>query len=193
MAVSVAASRLLPGAPVVSISTYVALPVCTIGVAEGVGVTEGVPLGVRVTEGVPLGVSVPDLVPLGEVEGVGDAVGEVDGVMVADWEAPCETLAVGEGVDDGAAPEGDPLTVREPLVVPEPLRVPEGVPEPLRVPVEDAPEDTEAVLEGEGSVTPITDRGPAYIVPALATEFQAAVGNVPAVVPVRTLVSVRIP
>jgi hypothetical protein len=77
--------------------------------------------------------------------------------------------------------------------VPEPLRVPEGVPEPLRVPVEDAPEDTEAVLEGEGSVTPITDRGPAYIVPALVTEFHAVVGNVPAVVPVRTLVSVRMP
>ena len=97
----VAAAKLRPGAPVVSISTYVELPVCSIGVAEGVGVTEGVPLGVSVTEGVPLGVGVPDPVPLGEVEGVGDAVGEVDGVVVADWEAPCETLAVGEGVGDG--------------------------------------------------------------------------------------------
>ena len=78
--------------------------------AEGVGVSEGVPLGVRVSdgvplvvrvsEGVPLGVSVPDLVPVGEMEGVQDAVGEVDGVVVSDWEAPCDQLAVGEGVDD---------------------------------------------------------------------------------------------
>ena len=97
----VAAAKFLPGAPVVSMSTYVALPVCTIGVAEGVGVTEDVPLGVGVTEGVPLGVSVPDLVPLGEVEGVRDAVGEVDGVVVSDGEAPCEKLAVCEGVGDG--------------------------------------------------------------------------------------------
>jgi len=44
-----------------------------------------------------------------------------------------------------------------------------------------------------GSVTPITNRGPAYIVPALVTESHALVGNVPAVVPVRTLVSVRMP
>ena len=44
-----------------------------------------------------------------------------------------------------------------------------------------------------GSVTPITNRGPAYIVPALITEFHAVVGNVPAVVPVRTWVSVRMP
>ncbi len=47
--------------------------------------------------------------------------------------------------------------------------------------------------EGVGSVTPITNRGPAYIVPALVTESHTLVGNVPAVVPVRTLVSVRMP
>jgi hypothetical protein len=64
-------------------------------------VTEGVPLGVRVSEGVPLGVSVPVLVAVGEVEGVRDVVDEVDGVVVPDWEAPGDKLAVREGVDDG--------------------------------------------------------------------------------------------
>ena len=47
--------------------------------------------------------------------------------------------------------------------------------------------------EGVGSVTPITNRGPMYIVPAPVTESHALVGNVPAVVPVRTMVSVRMP
>jgi hypothetical protein len=103
----------------------------------------------------------------------------------------------------GGAPVADPLAAREPLVVPELLRVPDGVPEGVYVgdgveDKEDPPDDkaeavAERVGEGEGSVTPITDRGPAYIVPALVTEFQAVVGNAPAVVPVRTLVSVRMP
>ena len=44
-----------------------------------------------------------------------------------------------------------------------------------------------------GIITPRTYSGPAYIVPAFATEFQAFVGNVPAVVPVHTFVSSKMP
>ncbi len=91
VAVSVAARRLLPGAPVVSISTYVELPVCTIGVAEFDGVGRGVPL----MDGVPLGV----LERLPEEERVPDSV--PDGVYVDEREDPAEAEGVTEGVGEG--------------------------------------------------------------------------------------------
>jgi hypothetical protein len=85
------ARRLPPGAPVVSISTYVELPVCTIGVAEFDGVGRGVPLmdGVLLWE--------LDVVP--DEEGVGDSV--PDGVHVEEREDPAEAEGVKEGVTDG--------------------------------------------------------------------------------------------
>jgi hypothetical protein len=141
------------------------------------------PLALRVGEGVPLGVAV----------GVADEVLEEE-------EPP-------EGVPDpvllplAAPPEGDPLAVREPLGVLELVRVPDGVPEGVNVgdgvPDDEAPPDIEAVAEGVcegvGSATPTTYTGAAYIVPALATEFHAFVVNVPAVAPVHTFVSCRMP
>jgi hypothetical protein len=150
VAVSVAASRLLPGAPVVSISTYVEFPVCAIGVAEFDGVGSGVPLIVRE----------PVAVPLGLFDGVPEGV--LEGVPVV--EAPPDAVPVGVSLPLGAAPVGDPLAVREPLVVPELLRVPDGVPEGVNVgdgvPEGEAPDDTDAVPEGVGegvgSITPIT-------------------------------------
>ena len=183
----VAAAKLLPGAPVVSISTYVELSTCAMGVALFEGVMEEVPLTLNVPEGVPL-----ELL---------DPVPEEVLVGVSDKEEPPEAVPDGVSLPLGAAPVGDPLTVREPLGVAEGVRVPDGVPEGVYVvdgvPDDEAPPDSdgvaEGVWEGVGSVTPITNRGPAYIVPALVTESHALVGNVPAVVPVRTLVSVRMP
>ena len=49
------------------------------------------------------------------------------------------------------------------------------------------------VGEREGSTTPCTNSGPAYIVPALVTLFQTFVVKVPAVAPVHTLTSVSRP
>jgi hypothetical protein len=80
---------------VVSISTYVELPVCTIGVAEfdgvgrGVPLMDGVPLGVL--EGVPEEVRVPDGVPDGVYVGV----------AVEEREDPAEAEGVTEGVGEG--------------------------------------------------------------------------------------------
>ena len=95
VAVSEAARRLLPGAPVVSISTYVELPVCTNGVTEFDGVGRGVPLmdGVplRVPEGVPEEERVPDSVPDGVYVGV----------VVEDREDPADAVGVTEGVGEG--------------------------------------------------------------------------------------------
>ena len=143
----------------------------------------------------PEGVRVGE--PLGVLDEVPDEV--VDGVL--EDEEPPDAVPVWVSLPLGAALVGDPLTVREPLGVLELVRVPDGVPEGVSVgegvPDDEAPPDAEAVPdgvgEGVGSVTPITNRGPAYIVPALVTESHALVGNVPAVVPVRTLVSVRMP
>ena len=91
----VVAAQLLPGAPVVSTSTYVELPVCAIGVAEFDGVGRGVPLmdGVplRVPEGVPEEERVPDGVP----DGV------YDGVAVEEREDPAEADGVTDGVGEG--------------------------------------------------------------------------------------------
>ena len=91
----VAAAKLLPGARVVSIRTYVELPVCTMGVTEFDGVGRGVPL----MDGVPLGV--PEGVP--EEERVQDGVpdGVYDGVAVEEREDPAEAEGVTEGVTDG--------------------------------------------------------------------------------------------
>jgi len=203
-----------PGGPVVSINTYVELS--TKGIpAAGERDEEGVPEEddepeapddrLLVGERLPVGV----LVPLAAA-----AVGELEGVDVKEGvldEVP-EEVVVGE-VDEEEPPDavpvwvslplpvGDPLTVREPLGVLELVRVPDGVPDGVNVgdgvPDEEAPDDTDAVAEGVwegvGSVAPITNRGPAYIVPALATEFHALVGNAPAVAPVHTLVSARMP
>jgi len=125
----VVAAKLRPGAPVVSISTYVELPVCSMGVAEFDGVGRGVPLTVLE----------PVAVPLGLFDGVPERV--LGGVRVA--EAPPDAVPVGVSLPLGAAPVGevltvrepvgDPLTVREPVVVPELLRVPDGVPEEVSV------------------------------------------------------------
>jgi hypothetical protein len=91
----VVAAKLLPGAPVVSISTYVELSVCTMGVAEFDGVARGVPLmdGVplRVPEGVPEEERVPDSVPDGVYVGV----------TVEESEDPPDAEAVPDGVGDG--------------------------------------------------------------------------------------------
>lgn len=95
VAVSVAASRLLPGAPVVSSSTYVEFSLCTIGVAEFDGVGRGVPL----MDGVPL--RVPEAVP--EEERVPESVpdGVNVGVAVEVKEDPDEAVGVPEGVEEG--------------------------------------------------------------------------------------------
>jgi len=95
VAVSEAASRLLPGAPVVSTSTYVELSVCAIGVAEFDGVGRGVPLmdGVplRVPEGEPEEERVPESVPDGVYVGV----------TVEESEDPPDAEAVPDGVGEG--------------------------------------------------------------------------------------------
>ncbi len=93
--VSVAASRLLPGAPVVSIRTYVEFCTCTIGVAEFDGVGRGVPL----MDGVPL--RVPEAVPVEERVPEGVLDGEGVGVAVEVKEDPDEEVGVPDGVGEG--------------------------------------------------------------------------------------------
>ena len=51
----------------------------------------------------------------------------------------------------------------------------------------------EGVGVGVGNRTPSTNKGPAYIEPALVTLFQAFVVKVPAVAPVHTLTRERMP
>ena len=119
----------------------------------------------------------------------------------------------GEGVFEGVLviPVEVALLERVPVNVPEAERVPEGVPDEERVTdtvadgvtveeevlLDDEPEEPEAVPdgvgEGVGNITPATYSGPAYIVPALVTEFQAFVVKVPAVAPVHTLTRERMP
>ena len=199
--VSVAASRLLPGAPVVSISTYVLFgtwgngPALLDGVPADVDVADGVPLGLEVAVGVPVGL------PLGERVGLTVWVT----VEVLESEEPPDAVPDGVSLPLKAAPVGEPLELREPVgvpdAVPEPDRVPDGVPEGVYVGEgvldDDAPPDKEAVAEGVwegvGSITPTTYSGAAYIVPALVTEFHAFVVKVPAVAPVHTFVSCRMP
>ena len=73
----------------------------------------------------------------------------------------------------------------------------DGVNDGVGVPDGDAPGEKEGVPvgvgEGEGSITPATNRGPAYMVPALVTEFHAFVVKLPAVAPVHTFMRVRMP
>ena len=150
VAVSVAASRLLPGEPVVSISTYVEFCTCDKGVALFDGVAGGLGVPDEVEEGVPLGVL--------------DEVPEEVVVEVLDEEEPPDAVPVGVSLPLGAAPVGEPLTVREPLGVLEPVRVPDGVAEGVYVgdgvPDGEAPPDIDAVAEGVwegvGSITPTT-------------------------------------
>jgi len=125
----VVAAKLLPGAPVVSISTYVELSVCTMGVAEFDGVARGVPLTVLEPVPVPLGLF--DEVPERVRGGVPVAEVPPDAVPVGVW-LPLGAAPVGD-VLTVREPVGDPLTVREPVVVPELLRVPDGVPEEVSV------------------------------------------------------------
>ena len=91
----VAAAKLRPGAPVVSISTYVELPVCSMGVAEFDGVGRGVPL----MDGVPL--CVLEGVPEEEREPDGVPDGVYDGVAVEEREDPAEAEGVTDGVGEG--------------------------------------------------------------------------------------------
>ena len=184
---SVEATKFPPGAPVVSISTYVELSTCAMGVA--------------LFEGVPEALPVPDTVPLGVLEPLREPVKDVVTVGVPDNEEPPEAVPVAVSLPLGAPPVGEPLTEREPLGVEEGERVADGVPEGVNVgegvPDDETPLDSEAVAEGvgegEGNITPTTNSGPAYIVPAFVTAFHALVGNVPAVVPVHTLVSSKMP
>ena len=122
VAVSVAASRLLPGAPVVSISTYVEF--CTCG------------MGVALFEGEPAVDAVPEGVPLGVGEGLREGVTD----EVLDEEEPPEGVPDPVLLPLAAAPVGDPLAVREPDGVPLPLGVPEGVP------LAEEPEDPDPLL-----------------------------------------------
>ena len=71
--------------------------------------------------------------------------------------------------------------VEDAVAVPDAEEPPEGVAELL------------GVGEAEGRTTPCTNSGPAYIVPALVTEFQAFVVKTPAAAPVHTLVRERSP
>ena len=99
--------------------------------------------------------------------------------------------------------EGDIVGEEEVVALTE--GVADGVKVPVGLPLEDAPEEiddvadgvgeavSEGVGEGDGSTTPCTNKGPAYIVPALAVEFQAMVGKLPAVAPVHTFTKVRMP
>ena len=80
----VGVAKLRPGAPVVSISTYVELPVCTMGVAELEGVCDIVPELEEVVDGVV------ELV----LEGVTDGVIVTDGVAVPVPDAPEDTEGV---------------------------------------------------------------------------------------------------
>ena len=132
---SVEVARLPPGAPVVSISTYVELSTCAMGVALFEGVMEGVPLTLAVFEVVPLELlePVPDNVLVG----------------VSDKEEPPEAVPVGVPLP---LPVGDPLTVRVPVSVLEPVRVCDGVPEGVNVdegvPDDEAPPTSDGVAEG---------------------------------------------
>ena len=120
----VGVAKLRPGAPVVSISTYVELSVCAIGVAEFDGVARGVPLTVLE----------PVAVPLGLFDGVPERV--LGGVPVA--EAPSDAVPVGVSLA-----VREPLGVIEPVPVLERLRVPDF--EVVTVDVPDNEEPTEAV------------------------------------------------
>jgi hypothetical protein len=99
----VAAAKLRPGAPVVSISTYVELPVCTMGVAELEGVCDIVPELEEVFDGVPELEEVFDGVVELVLESVTDGVIVTDGVAVPVPDAPedkegvCERVGVAEG------------------------------------------------------------------------------------------------
>ena len=99
---------------------------------------------------------------------------------------------------------GVPLILKLEVTMREPVReldgkepregVLEGVQEtPVEVAVVERVLVTDGVGEGVGNITPATYSGPAYIVPALVTEFQAFVVKVPAVAPVHTLVRERMP
>ena len=118
-------ARLPPGAPVVSISTYVELSTCAMGVALFEGVMEGVPLTLDVPEFEPVLVG------------------------VIDKEEPPEAVPVGVSLP---LPVGDPLTVRVPVSVLEPVRVCDGVPEGVNVdegvPDDEAPPTSDGVAEG---------------------------------------------
>ena len=118
-------ARLPPGAPVVSISTYVELSTCAMGVALFEGVMEGVPLTLDVPEFEPVLVG------------------------VIDKEEPPEAVPVGVSLP---LPVGDRLTVRVPVSVLEPVRVFDGVPEGVNdgdgVADGEAPPEMVAVTEG---------------------------------------------
>ncbi len=102
----VGVAKLRPGAPVVSISTYVELPVCTIGVAEFDGVARGVPLMVGVPLRVPEGVPEEERVPDSVLDGV------YDGVAVEEREDPAEAEGVTDGVGEGVG-SNTPCTYTE--------------------------------------------------------------------------------
>ena len=77
------------------------------------------------------------------------------------------------------------------------MGVADGVNDGVCVPEGEAPREKEGVPvgvgEGEGSTTPCTNKGPAYMVPALVTEFQAFVVKLPAEAPVHTFVRLSTP
>ena len=96
---------MLPGAPVVSIKTYVEFSVCKPGVGGAVGVEGGVP--------VPLTVGVSVRVPDGEVDGSAPVEGVPVWVLLELGGAGVEELVlvkVTEGVTEGVRdPEGVPV------------------------------------------------------------------------------------
>ena len=128
-----------------------------------------------------------------------------------DDKLPCDGVPVGVLLTLGGAGVEEPLLVRVPVGEPEEDRVPEGVAVIEGVletvadgvyvgdgePEGEAPKDIEGVPdddgEGVGSITPATNKGPAYMVPALVTEFHAFVVKLPAVAPVHTFMRVRMP
>ena len=114
-----------------------------------------------------------------EVEEETERVPVSDGVP--DFEGVPLDVPDKEGVNEGEVVGVDPPAVGEP----------EGVPDFEVVALGDGV--TEVVGEGEGNSTPITNSGPAYIVPALVTLFHAFVVKVPAVAPVHTLTRERMP
>ena len=121
--------------------------------------------------------------PVGVALGV-PATKVADGEGLIGGEGVLETVAVGEFVleslpviDEVGVTAGVPDNEEPPDAVGELLGVGELVGE----------------SEGEGRTTPCTNRGPAYIVPALVTEFQAFVVKTPAAAPVHTLVRERSP
>ena len=136
--------------------------------------------GVGVTETVPVGVSEP----VAPIEGEE----ELEGGPVVD---------VGDTVLD---PVHDRLPVGVGLGVRVDVKVAVGVKEGVTVLLRDAPKDIEGVLEGvglgvwegEGKRIPSTSKGPAYMVPALVTEFHTFEVKLPEV-PVHTFMRVRLP